>query len=132
MKYFIPVFLLLFAVSARAQITLEHTYSNTSDFGIVEVESGVWKYVSYNENDSIDIFNLDHSLDRVLIVPNNQSGNHIALIAKGVFDTNNTYAYMVSFYSGNTGYSGYRVYDESSHLLFSCDSCFWEPILMRM
>ena len=94
MKYFITVFLLLIAVSAPAQITLEHTYPSyviSGGFGLVEVDSNVWKYVGTNQTDTIVIYNLDHSLEKVIhipwIKPDPLAGGQIFVIAKRLFST---------------------------------------------
>ena len=117
MKYSIPVFLALFTVSARAQITLEHTYQQPQ-FGIVEVDSAIWKYVTYNDSDSIVLFNLDHSLDRVIRVPSQFQNARLILISKQLFDLDTNYEYILAL-----GEPSLRLLKEDGSLLFSCDSC---------
>ncbi|MDP4198037.1 MAG: T9SS type A sorting domain-containing protein [Bacteroidota bacterium] len=121
MKYFVTLFLLLFAVSARTQITLEHSYQNTTDNGfcLVEVDSGVWKYVSFNRKDSISIFNLDHSLDRVILVPSDL-WIRIQMIAKHLFALDSSYQVLLSSYPTQ----GLRAFKEDGTVLFSCDTCY--------
>jgi hypothetical protein len=120
MKYFITVFLLLFAFSSRAQITLEHTYTNTTEGGfyLAEVDSAVWKYVITNLQDSISIYNLDHSLERVVIIPTDEYSG-IEVIAKHLFDLDSSYQILLQSYHAQ----GIRVFKDDGTLLFSCDQC---------
>jgi hypothetical protein len=135
MKYFIIVFLLFFGVSAHAQITLEHTYNgdnspvNSGGLGLVEVDSGIWKYVQLDvkvgsdTTESILIFNLDHSLDKVISVPNfaNQfSFIFLLTISKNLFDLDGTYDYALSY---SFHEEDMRIFKEDGTLLFACDSC---------
>ncbi len=126
MKYVIPVFLILFAGSVRGQITLEHTYhhSGGSQFGLIEVDSGVWKYVQTNFQDSIELYNLDHSLDRVIKIPTFSHENLVGvlIIAKRLFTVKNEYAYLVTS-NDSAGEGMLLCFDENGELLFSCDTC---------
>ena len=125
MKYLILFFICAFAVSAQGQITLEHTYPH-SGFGLVEVDSGVWKYVQTNLRDTIALYNLDHSLDRIIkipwVSPNPDYGSTLLVIAKKLFDLDDTYAYLLI--SGDTnGRNILLIFKEDGSLLFSCDTC---------
>ncbi|HET6399761.1 MAG TPA: hypothetical protein VFH95_00020 [Candidatus Kapabacteria bacterium] len=127
MKYFLPVFLLLFALSARAQITLEHTYPNSdgAEFGLVEVDSGVWKYVQ-NTLDTIRIYNLDHSLERIIAIPpfgrGTDFGTFIVLIAKKLFNMDGSYGYLL-WSADSTGHNILRIFKEDGTVLFGCENC---------
>jgi hypothetical protein len=123
MKYFIIVFLLFFAPSAHAQITLEHIYSNTNTFGLVEVDSGDWKYINFNQKDSIKLFNLDHSIDRVILVPVLPTGAtwNLAVIARQLFNIDSEYSYLLTASGGQKGHV--RIFKEDGSTIFACDSC---------
>ncbi len=139
MKYFISVFLLFSAVSTRAQITLEHTYSGAIGgiaLNLIQVDSGVWKYVEFSESATPDtiitfsIFNLDHSLDRVipvpLFVPGQYDDAQPIMIVKNLFALDGGYEYMISFgYNDNQQnyHEGLRVFKEDGTTVFSCDTC---------
>ncbi len=131
MKYYIIVFLLFFGVSAHAQITLEHTYNGANgEVGLVEVDSAVWKYVQFNvtfgsdTTESIMIFNLDHSLDKLISVPSFLSGQFSGVflyaISKNLFDLGGTYDYALSYIFHEPSL---RIFKEDGTLLFGCDSC---------
>ncbi len=123
MKYFITLFLLLFAVSTRAQITLEHTYAPSSlkQFGLVEVDSGEWKYVGYNGADSITVYSMNHSVERVLIVPSALTATgRIVDIAKHLFELDTSYCYLLDIWIGSPGL---RVIKDDGAILFFCDTC---------
>jgi|GEM_PF-3389552 len=119
MKYFIFVFLFLFAISAHAQITLDHAYAQPGDIGLVEVDSGLWEYVS-NSNDTIRIYNLDHSLERIIPIP--VPSAQVIVVAKGLFELDGSYCYLASVQSG--GFSNLRIFKEDGTLLFSRDSAY--------
>ena len=122
MRYLIILILVLTAASLQAQITLEHTYPNVKrDFSIVLVDSGVEKFIDYNRSDSIYIYNLDHSFDRVIIVPLKSPTNVLQLeyISKRLFDIDDSYEYLIE----NHGAGLIRIFKENGDILFRCDSC---------
>jgi hypothetical protein len=129
MKYLITIFLLLFAVSARAQITLEHSYPNptsVSGFALFQVDSAHSKYVQCSGSDTIYIYNLDHSLDRVISIPETLpagADNTIILIAKRLFDSENDYAYLLHTLD-SVNMDVLRIFKEDGSLLFNCDNCW--------
>jgi hypothetical protein len=101
-----------------AQIRLEHTYAipGASAFDLVQIDSNEWRYVIYNKTDSISLYFLDHSLDRVITVPQVGTGV-ISIIARRLFDLDDKIEYLVS--SG----TGYYVFNEDGTQLFSCHDC---------
>jgi hypothetical protein len=146
MKYSIIFFLCAFAVSARAQITLEHTYNigtgldSISEISLVEIDSGSWKYVGYTHIYSPDtveyftIYNLDHSLERVIRLYQSFPASMVQAmelpvpiaISKNLFDLSGKYAYLFRFpyfRQDRTQQTALRVIREDSTILFSCDSC---------
>ena len=131
MKYLI-VFLVFFAVSARAQIALEHDYSDfyPRNFNLIQIDSGEWRYVNFRSvlslidttyKDSISIYNLDHSLDRVIVTPTfGHYEETPIMIAKNLFDLDGDYTYM--YHSYDT-LQGLQIFKENGTLLFSCNNC---------
>jgi hypothetical protein len=129
MKYYIVLLLVLMTVSSKAQITLEHTYSNQDkkgiparEFGLIEVDSEIYKYIDYNKKDSIYIYNLDHSLDRIIHVPFDTSVSypHICQISKRLFDPDDAYEYL---FSGRNPQYFLKVIKENGDILFACNTC---------
>src|SRR5258706_12000960 len=105
MKYYIILFLLLFVVSAKAQITLEHTYPYPfypATLILTEVDSAEWKYVICTNHfylipDTIFIFNTNHILEKQISIPLKIGGNFVSFVTKNLFTLDNLYGYMVSF-----------------------------------
>src|SRR5438552_2759012 len=96
----------VFVASLPAQIVLEHTYPpvNNPDNAIydnvslVEVDSGLWKYIVFNGRDSIFIYNLNHSFDHWIKLPDEIAKTwdlRIAYFSKKLFDTDDKYEYML-------------------------------------
>jgi hypothetical protein len=125
MKYFIVLLLILIAVSSKAQITLEHTYGTYHIYhDLVEVDSGLFKYVFYNKNDSVTIYNLDHTLDRLIILPIKDSAkaNYYEMdqISKRLFDADDSYEILIS---KTANPYNIRIYKENGDVLFGCENC---------
>lgn len=127
MKNIITLFFVLLAATSHAQITLEHTYNNSFDPGsrsihLVTVDSGLCKYVVFNGKDSILIYNLDHSIDRKIIIPNiDTSASHtLHYLSKKLFDLNDQYEYIVAEASS---VKKVRILSENGAILYSCDTC---------
>jgi hypothetical protein len=126
MKYIIVLLLILVAASSRAQITLEHTYSADNDFGQVEVDSGITKYIELNENDSIYIYNLDHSLEKTIVFTPPLYGQHgILNISKRLFDLDDAYEFLLITVISSSVSADFslKLFKENGTILFSCDSC---------
>ena len=125
MKYLIFLLLFVLSVPTQAQITLEHTYvyNQPDDIGLIQVDSGVWKYVYCSigsSNSTIQIHNMDHSLERVINMPVKA---YLLVIAKRLFDTDTDYCYLASVPKSSES-SGLAIYNASGTLLFSRDSCY--------
>jgi hypothetical protein len=131
MKYFVAFVISFFAFSTHAQIALEHSYPHVGhfpgdEFGLVEVDSGIWKYVQVNLADTIAIYNLDHSLDRVIQIPSfnreASSGANVLIIAKHLFELSDQYCFLIFTSivdSGNT----VLIFREDGAKLFSLSKC---------
>jgi hypothetical protein len=122
MKYSIVLLFVLIAVSLQAQITLEHTYpSGLNEVGLVEVDSGIHKYIIFNSRDSIYIINLDHSIEKVIhfhfdTITNTSNLEHIS---KRLFDPDDAYEFLISDYN----LQRLTVLKEDGTTLFSCFNC---------
>lgn len=122
MKHLTFLIAIFFAKNVIAQVTLEHTYPDyVGAFGLIAVDSNELKYVQFNNADSIWIYNLDHTLAKVITVPLIPKRNNLELIqiSKVLWDKSNTYSYMVS----DKEQSALRVFREDGKSLYSCDSC---------
>ncbi len=125
MKYFIIVLLFSVAVSSQAQITLEHTYGTYHIYhDLVEVDSSLFKYVFYNKKDSVTIYNLDHTLDRLIILPIKDSAkaNYYEMdqISKRLFDPDDSYEMLII---KTASPYDIRIYKENGDVLFGCENC---------
>src|SRR5438046_7723339 len=113
MKSIIVTLLLLIVLPLHAQITLEHTFQNGWYFDLIEVDSGHYKYVNFNKDDTaIFVFNIDHSLDRALPIPIAARPSFLLTIARGLFTLDTSYAYLLSVPTGLS------IYKEDGTLLF--------------
>ena len=132
MKYFVFSILFVLAISARAQITLEHTYFVTPsvDFQLDQVDSGIWKYVYCNKVDSIVLFNLDHSVDRTIKVPwPSVNSFSLTMLTKHLFDLDGNYEYLVQGPDNPpNNWNMIRIFREDGTLDFACDSCIYAYI----
>jgi hypothetical protein len=125
MRYFSFVFITLFALSVRAQVKFEHSYTSglTEQFGLVNVDSAEWKYAHFNLVDSISIYNIDHSLDRIIVVPlfpDKSLG--IITIAKNLFTTDGLYAYLMRSTDTTGHWNRLRILTEDNKQIFYRDS----------
>ena len=125
MKYFIFPLLFVLSVPVKAQIKLEHAYAynQPDDIGLIEVDSGVWKYVYCtfaSPYSTIQIHNMDHSLERVITMPVRAG---LLVLAKRLFDTDTDYCYLASVPKSSES-SALAIYNASGTLLFSRDSCY--------
>ena len=134
MKYFIVFLLVLTAASSQAQIKLEHTYifdESHYALNLIQVDSALWKYIFYNYRDSITLYNIDHSFDKLIILPANElpiiAGNTSYVyhnFSRRLFDVDDSYEFIVrpSYPPSTT----IKVFKENGSILFRCDSCFAE------
>ena len=121
MKYLIVLLLVLAAASSQAQITLEHNYQNNpNEFGLVQVDSGIFKYILFNSRDSIYIFNLDHSIDRVIPLHLDSAIRpQIEYISKRLFDTDDAYEFLIF----DNYIDKIIIFKENGTILFTCMNC---------
>jgi hypothetical protein len=116
------LFVALATSSSYAQLVFEHAYPNPAAFGVVRVDSNEWRYVSFNGTDSIQIFDLTHSLERIIVFPN-RGRSQLIVIAKNLFKLDGKY-YCLLF--GPPGANEFVViYDEDGHTLFERDSAYF-------
>jgi hypothetical protein len=126
MKYLIVTFFVFFGVKAHAQITVEHVYSDYFTYhALLEVDSGDFKYVFYNYVDTVSIYNLDHTIDRVIKLPiiKDSTGGYadkLDQISKKLFDHDDNYECLISHLSKPFSV---RIYKENGDVLFGCENC---------
>lgn len=94
---------------------------------LAQVDSVHWKYILVDA-DSIVLYNLDHSLDRVIPIPTNRPalGTVPLIVAKNLFSSDGSYAYLLKG-SDSLGYNELEAFGEQGNLLFSCDTCLPYP-----
>lgn len=131
MKRLLLLPLLLFLLRADAQITLENTYpvafnNNTgSSFGLDYYSYLGYKYFYVNNAaNTITIYNLNHSVNRVITIPAQPTAYSVSYLTTQLFDTDSTdFEYIVE--SGAV--TGTKVYDENGAVLLQADSFFlWD------
>ena len=118
---------------ASAQITVEAVYDTAATLAytiaqnqifIVNLENSGYKYIKIARVvDKMYIYNLDHSLNKViqLFDPDTFHDYDVLYISETLFNTDNNIEFMVSGLSNNNSYKTY-IYDESSQIIFAGDS----------
>jgi hypothetical protein len=145
MKHFIVLVFIFSAVSAKGQITLEHTYQQYNSYLFLsEVDSGEWKYILFNQKDSIVIFNINHSFEKTIIIPSLGNKSYfyplLSFVSKKLFTLNDIYCYFLqadAYDTINKRNLGplCRIFDQDGNLLFSCDTCglnvYQDPVIIK-
>lgn len=133
MKKNLFIALLAFGMAAKAQITLEHSYANASNYStdldqlmIVNFVVSGEKYVRINrEGKTIDIYNLNHSLLKSISYagfpqqPNDQAT--FLYFSQNLFTTDTKIDFMY-VYSTSASVENTQIYNEDGELLFQADS----------
>lgn len=136
MKKILLLALIAFAMNAKAQITLEHTYDTASTMNvyvndinqlmIINFEETGEHYVKINRlSRTISIYNLDHSLLRTidcLSLPSNNNGTmgDILYLSENLFDTDSLMEFMYIYTFGapyNKGAT--KIVKENGVIIFS-------------
>jgi hypothetical protein len=119
MKKLIFIALLALGINAKAQITLEHHYSNTKMLKFVKLSPTDNKWAAINAN-TITLYNLNHSIFTTISIPNSPiSPYDVLYISKSLFDTDSTtIEYMVDYVSGHPN-GLIKIYREDGTVLFS-------------
>ncbi|MFI5264512.1 MAG: hypothetical protein ACHQM6_08360, partial [Candidatus Kapaibacterium sp.] len=91
------------------------------------MDSGEWKYILYNNNDTILIFDLSHVLEKTIVVPAFPLVRFVQdmqFCTKRLFNTDGLYEYLVVGYENNFMQLPFiRIFREDGALIFSCDTC---------
>ncbi len=137
----ITAIMLVLAIVARGQISLENTYTLTntpqkSGLSIIRLDVSGDKYFLYNiDAKQIKLYNLNHSLFKTINIPalpkyrpnNTDSIVSISYISENLFNTDNLIEY-VSFDGGYhldispLSYGSMRVFNENGVVIFNGDS----------
>ncbi len=120
-KKLLFIFLLAIGLQTKAQVTLQHTYSTPGDnFQWVYLEHSGFKYVYFNGLDSINLYNLNYSVFKTIVIPGTWSiynPPQISFISEGLFDTDTLHVdYMVDL--GSTP-DTFAIYKDNGTLVFS-------------
>jgi hypothetical protein len=118
MKYAAILLVLFLSTASRSQIVLEHLYENPEAFGLIKVDSNDWKYVCFNMHDTIQLYHLDHTLDRIIVLPS-KSTQSLVIVAKNLFDLDGKYQCMT--YTA-TYPASIQVFREDGTVIFRRDS----------
>ena len=79
----------------NAQITYDNSYSANSDLSLVKLHVSGYKYLKVDvQNLKIELYNVNHSLLKVITIPTTPFGNQKVLyVSENLFDNDN----MVEF-----------------------------------
>ena len=134
MKLFIFISLLVFAMNANAQITLEQTYDSASTIGsnsngfitsqlmYINFETSGERYVKINRaGASITIYDLNHSLLKTIslvnIIGSNPNSTNILYLSEHLFNSDDKIEFMILLANDPLYFTG--IYNEDGTLIFS-------------
>jgi hypothetical protein len=130
MKKLFTLLFLMITVGSNAQITLEHSYPNSSmtayNLKLVKLSSSGYKYVT-NDTSTITLYNLNHTVFKTMTIPitggvGNQWAVKIYYISEELFDLDSTDIEYFLFYYDASGIYHTKVCDEFGNVLFSKDT----------
>jgi len=131
MKKFILIALLAFGINAKAQITLEQTYSNgginNENLRFIQLTTGTKYALVDSAALQVSIYNLNHSLYKAVTIPSQNGFNMwwVYFITDKLFDTDSTdIDYLIARYSTTTSLYSIKIYEESGNTLFTLDSAY--------
>lgn len=116
----------------QAQIFLEHTYNTYYvEFKLLRLEHSGYKYCAPTPNNTMTLYNLDHSVFKQLtlpVLPGNASDVAVGYITETLFDTDSTnIEYMINYNNGGGIFGSVwhtGIYAETGNVVFSKDSAF--------
>ena len=110
---FIALISLITITTATAQISLEHQYVEGAS--LVQVAPGEWNYYM-NDSSTLYIYDVNHSLIRSIPIPDTVNSMSILWLSKGLFDTDASYEYMLTYYNGTNHVL--KIYNEAGTQLY--------------
>ncbi len=121
-KIFLLLVLIVCLNSFNAQITLDNTYSGSTNITLVKLHVSGYKYIKWvGGSSTIQLYNVNHSLFKTMTVPTINPGTQVlSYVSENLFDTDNMVEYVMQTYS-NPGYKVY-IFKENGTLLISQDS----------
>ena len=135
MKNILLFALIAFSINVKAQITLEHSYANASNFTplgaqlmIIDFPVSGEQYVRINRDagQTIDIYNLNHSLVKSISYAGFPQGNshqaEILYLSQNLFSTDDKICFIYFIEKGSTPIYYTGIYNEDGTLLFRADS----------
>lgn len=121
MKKILFLALLALGMTAKAQITLEHTYDSVPIFSLVQFSATDYKWAVIDTM-NIKLYNVNHSFYKTISIVNSPVyPQDVLFISTSLFDTDSTtIEYMVDYSSSYypTG-SGVNIYREDGTVIFS-------------
>ncbi len=89
--------LIICAIATKAQVTLEHNYTNTStssiSLSIVNLTNSGYKYALFGPTNQIRLYNMNHSLWKTFNFPTSPSGRRLhfpgTIISENLFNSDN-------------------------------------------
>ena len=119
--------LLLQGLNNSAQITLQHNFTapinaNYDNLQGLYLSHAGFKYVFWNQGDTLQFYNLNFSVYKTVIIPGSYSDlQYISWISESLFNTDTTHIAYVAQY-GLASVDSLKIYDENGNTLLSLDS----------
>ena len=134
MKKILFLLCLLASFNSKAQITLEHQYTNTNSIGCVLLEVEGNKYCCIDTaTKKVMLYNTDHTLFKTINPPSSAIGNfgYYLCLSEHFFNSDDNIELVCSFY--NTANSTWKLYiiDEYSNIIKTIDGASYAmPLLV--
>lgn len=128
MKKFTLIAALCISAMGQAQITLEHSYPSNSSYmsvGVTELSMNGYKYmVSDNQSGLLQLYNLNHSLFKSIILPHPAGASiYVSNVSDSLFNTNSQIEVLYSYSLWNSTYTIYTcqtsLIDENGNSILS-------------
>lgn len=106
MKNILLIAAALLSINASAQITLEHSYTNSDNIQVYNLEGEGYKYVITDHvGKTIRIYNTDHSLWKQISVslPNGVSLFYVSYVSTKLFNADGNAEFLMSYYENISG-----------------------------
>ena len=130
MKQIFAFLITLFSVPTFAQITLEHTYDSSQhlSFTLAQVDSANSLYVMHNGGRKIEVYNIDHSFRKTIMipeVPNQLQQTSIWYFTTKLFNLDDKIEFLVMANHTPDGKNNkfIRIFNEDGDTLLKLDSC---------
>jgi len=127
MKKIITTLAIVLSINSYAQLTLEHTYTNTynnnnnSSLRLTNLTNGGYKYyVTDGINNQLVIYNVNHSIYKTINLPTPPTTytiNGVSYLSDQLFNTDALIEFEIGFSDPSNPYGSFAIYNETGSVL---------------